>query len=169
MALIRSQARHDVLRSSRCLTRAETGVHRNYSHDNTIQSGCKRPSVAWDSPIDGGLTFGLSSEAVSFLVPLAELADITLIGSFRKDSTFVNGLDPHEKYLLQKLKAVRQAKLIPKPPTIHVSQWAPGSLWKTKLREYGPGDDVYRISRAMYEATHVPADWIPNFNEIDEW
>ena len=98
----------------------------------------------------------------------AELG-ITLIGDFHADSSFVAGLDPVERSLLKKLKAIRRAKLLPVEPTLHVSQWAPGSLWRNKLRSYGPSDHVYRISRAMYEATHVPSDWKPNFNEIDEW
>eukprot|EP00045_Choanoeca_perplexa_P007376 m.66405 g.66405 ORF g.66405 m.66405 type:complete len:542 (+) comp14051_c0_seq1:294-1919(+) len=169
VALMRSQSQHDLIKTQRCLSRQQAGLHHNMSGETTIREMCLRPSVAWDSPIDGGLTYGLASEAVSFLVPLADHADITLVGDFRADSSFVAGLDPIERTLLKKLKAIRRAKLLPHEPTLHVSQWAPGSLWRNKLRSYGPSDHVYRISRAMYEATHVPSDWKPNFNEIDEW
>ncbi|EGD81409.1 hypothetical protein PTSG_02131 [Salpingoeca rosetta] len=136
--------------------------------NSRVRAACNRVAVAWDTPLAGGLTTGLSSEAVSFLVPLSKRADITLASDFREDGSFVSGLDLHERRVVLRLNAQRKAGILPRPH-IYVSQWPPGSLFAQKMREYGVGASTYRISRAMYEATRLPFDWPPNFSDIDEF
>lgn len=164
--LWRAQSPHHKL-SKTCQRRAELAAMRA-RRNATVAQRCERPLVAWDAPLAGGLTYGLASEAVSFLVPLSRTADVVLAGLFRPDSSFVASLDPAEREVLQKLRAVTLAHALPKPH-IFVSQWAPGNLWLTKRNEYNPPPETYIISRAMYEATHFPSDWPPNFDKIDEF
>eukprot|EP00055_Hartaetosiga_balthica_P013807 m.72550 g.72550 ORF g.72550 m.72550 type:complete len:610 (+) comp8387_c0_seq1:86-1915(+) len=133
-----------------------------------LYHSCEKPVVAWDTPLEGGLVTGLSSEAVSFLLPLTKNVTLYLPNVFREESSFVAGLSPSEQRSLRKLKALTNANLA-RNPKLYVSQWPPGGLFVEKKNKYGTKEDTYVISRAMYEATRLPQDWPPNFDSIDEF
>eukprot|EP00049_Salpingoeca_infusionum_P014732 m.279102 g.279102 ORF g.279102 m.279102 type:complete len:323 (-) comp15739_c4_seq9:3172-4140(-) len=134
-----------------------------------IHAKCERPSVLWDAPLDGGLTAGLATEAVSLISSIAPNVTLHFPEHMNVDTDFVDELPYQHQRLLKRIKAQSYAPSRP-PPAIYVSQWAPGSLFRTKLDQArSPSEAMFIVSRAMYEATRVPTDWIPNFSLIHEY
>lgn len=162
----RGQSRFFVLKNECSSSRVRGSSKKKNSR---LKSSSSRLVVAWEAPLAGGLTAGFANEAVSFLCPLSTHIEIMLPDGFNADEGFVSNLDPREKKVLMRLRARQYAGIINTKPQIYLSQWPPGRLFAGKMEKFGVTDTTYRISRAMYEATHLPTDWQSNFDQIDEF
>jgi len=117
--------------------------------------------VVWNAPMHSWS--GVASEAVDFLLPLADkLPHLALVGGY--DIDFVRDIlqnNPDEMTTLTKLRTT--ADEVPKlmhliPKSIYITQYAPGTYAQDSML-HNTQDFSYRIGRVMFETTSLPQGW----------
>ena len=157
----------------------------------TSQSQSHPVSVIWHGPIQGGVLSGVSSETVSFLLPLAAARDVHLYhhDGFRNASKFVASLPLHMQRGLRDMRdrnptmdEVGRSLFRLTRRCVSVSSWDPGYYYmkllpvlKQMTMHAMPRASAMErrrrcavVGRLMFETSLLPRAWIPALRELDE-
>ena len=145
-------------------------------------------TVFWHAPVQGGVLAGVSSETVSFLLPLAARDDVALlhVDGFRSNSTFVASLPRYQQIALRdlpvlSLDVVAKTLAVERRRCIHVIGWDPG-YYRAKLKLVArvgrialPAASAMAqrkrcavVGRVMFETDTLPPHWLHTMRELDE-